>query len=50
MISAGEFRKGMTLEIDGNVWQITDFQHVKPGKCAAFVRTRLKNVMTGSVL
>ena len=50
MISAGEFRKGMTLEIDGNVWQITDFQHVKPGKGAAFVRTRLKNVMTGSVL
>ena len=50
MISAGEFRKGMTLEIDGNVWQIADFQHVKPGKGAAFVRTRLKNVMTGSVL
>ena len=50
MISAGEFRKGMTLEIDGNVWQIADFQHVKPGKGAAFVRTRLKNVMTGAVL
>ena len=44
MISAGEFRKGMTLEIDGNVWQITDFQHVKPGKGAAFVRTRLKKI------
>lgn len=50
MISAGEFRKGMTLEIDGSVWQIADFQHVKPGKGAAFVRTRLKNVMTGAVL
>ena len=50
MISAGEFRKGMTVEIDGSVWQISDFQHVKPGKGAAFVRTRLKNVMTGAVL
>jgi len=50
MISAGEFRKGMTVEIDGAVWQISDFQHVKPGKGAAFVRTRLKNVMTGAVL
>jgi elongation factor P len=50
MISAGEFRKGMTVEIDGGVWQISDFQHVKPGKGAAFVRTRLKNVMTGAVL
>lgn len=50
MISAGEFRKGMTVEIDGSVWSISDFQHVKPGKGAAFVRTRLKNVMTGAVL
>jgi len=50
MISAGEFRKGMTVEIDGQVWSIADFQHVKPGKGAAFVRTRLKNVMTGAVL
>ena len=50
MISAGEFRKGMTVEIDGSVWSIADFQHVKPGKGAAFVRTRLKNVMTGAVL
>lgn len=50
MISAGEFRKGVTVEIDGNVWVIVDFQHVKPGKGAAFVRTKLKNVMTGSVL
>ncbi len=50
MIMAGDFRKGVTVEIDGNVWSIADFQHVKPGKGAAFVRTRLKNVMTGSVL
>lgn len=50
MIMAGDFRKGVTVEIDGNVWTITDFQHVKPGKGAAFVRTRLKNVMTGAVL
>ena len=50
MISAGDFRKGVTVEIDGQVWSIADFQHVKPGKGAAFVRTRLKNVMTGAVL
>ncbi|MDD3401131.1 MAG: elongation factor P [Eubacteriales bacterium] len=50
MIMAGDFRKGVTVEIDGNVWNIADFQHVKPGKGAAFVRTRLKNVMTGAVL
>lgn len=50
MIMAGDFRKGVTVEIDGQVWAIADFQHVKPGKGAAFVRTRLKNVMTGAVL
>lgn len=50
MIMAGDFRKGVTVEIDGNVWNIVDFQHVKPGKGAAFVRTKLKNVMTGAVL
>lgn len=50
MILAGDFRKGVTVEIDGSVWSIADFQHVKPGKGAAFVRTRLKNVMTGAVL
>ena len=50
MIMAGDFRKGVTVEIDGQVWQVADFQHVKPGKGAAFVRTRLKNVMTGAVL
>ena len=50
MIMAGDFRKGVTVEIDGVVWSISDIQHVKPGKGAAFVRTRLKNVMTGAVL
>lgn len=50
MITAGEFRKGVTVEIDGQVWSIADFLHVKPGKGAAFVRTKLKNVMTGAVL
>ncbi len=50
MVTAGDFRKGMTIEIDGQVWMIVDFQHVKPGKGAAFVRTKIKNVMTGSVL
>ncbi|MDR3085644.1 MAG: elongation factor P [Christensenellaceae bacterium] len=50
MITAGDFRKGVTIELDGDVFNITDFQHVKPGKGAAFVRTRLKNVMTGGVV
>lgn len=50
MIMAGDFRKGVTVDIDGQVWSISDFQHVKPGKGAAFVRTKLKNVMTGAVL
>ena len=50
MLMAGDFRKGITVEIDGQVWTIADLQHVKPGKGAAFVRTRLKNVMTGAVL
>ncbi|MDD4797268.1 MAG: elongation factor P, partial [Eubacteriales bacterium] len=50
MINAGDFRKVVTLEIDGQVFNIVDFQHVKPGKGAAFVRTKLKNVMTGAVL
>lgn len=47
MISAGDFRKGVTFEMDGQVWSVVDFQHVKPGKGAAFVRTKLKNVITG---
>ena len=50
MISAGDFRNGITLEIEGAVYQIVEFQHVKPGKGAAFVRTKIKNVMTGSVV
>ena len=50
MLSASEFRKGQTVEIDGAVWVIVDFLHVKPGKGAAFVRTKIKNVVTGSVL
>lgn len=49
MISAGDFRNGITLEIDGQVVQIMEFQHVKPGKGAAFVRTKTKNVITGAV-
>ena len=50
MITAGDFRKGITIEWDGGVWNIVDFQHVKPGKGAAFVRTKIKNVMTGAVV
>ena len=50
MISAGDFRNGITLEIEGNVVQILDFQHVKPGKGAAFVRTKLKNIINGGVI
>ncbi|MFZ7133842.1 MAG: elongation factor P [Eubacteriales bacterium] len=50
MISASDFRKGITFEIDNDVFAIIDFQHVKPGKGAAFVRTKIKNVMTGSVV
>ena len=42
MISAGDFKNGITVEIDGNIYQILEFQHVKPGKGAAFVRTKLK--------
>ncbi|MBR6329272.1 MAG: elongation factor P [Lachnospiraceae bacterium] len=50
MISAGEFRNGVTVEIDGNVYQIIEFQHVKPGKGAAFVRTKLKNIINSGVV
>lgn len=50
MISAGDFKNGITLEIDGNVVQIIEFQHVKPGKGAAFVRAKLKNVINGGVV
>ena len=50
MISAGDFRNGVTFEEDGNVLQVVEFQHVKPGKGAAFVRTKLKNVINGGVV
>ncbi len=49
-ILAGDFRKGITFQMDNNIMVIVDFQHVKPGKGAAFVRTKIKNVVTGSVL
>lgn len=50
MVSAGDFRNGVTFEMDGNVVQVIEFQHVKPGKGAAFVRTKIRNVITGSVI
>ena len=50
MISAGDFRNGITFEYDGSVYQIIEFQHVKPGKGAAFVRTKIKNVISGGVV
>ena len=50
MISAGEFRNGVTIEHEGNIYQIIEFQHVKPGKGAAFVRTKLKNIKSGGVV
>ena len=50
MISASEFKNGLTIEVDGGIFTITDFQHVKPGKGAAFVRSTLKNLETGAVI
>lgn len=50
MVSAGDFRNGVTFEMEGGVWQIIEFQHVKPGKGAAFVRTKIRNVIVGSVV
>ncbi len=50
MVSAGDFRNGVTFEMEGNVLQIIEFQHVKPGKGAAFVRAKVRNVITGSVV
>ena len=50
MVTAGDFRNGITVEIEGNVFQIIEFQHVKPGKGAAFVRTKLKNIINGGVV
>ena len=50
MISAGEIRNGVTVEIEGNIFQVIEFMHVKPGKGAAFVRTKLKNIKNGGVV
>ena len=50
MLSAGDFRNGMTIELENNIYQIIEFQHVKPGKGAAFVRTKLKNIKSGGVV
>ena len=50
MITAGDFRNGVTFDMDGQVYQVVEFQHVKPGKGAAFVRTKFKNVITGAVV
>ena len=50
MVVAGDFKNGITFDMDGNVYQVIEFQHVKPGKGAAFVRTKIKNVITGSVI
>ena len=49
MVTAGDFRNGITFDMDGNVYQVIEFQHVKPGKGAAFVRTKIKNVISGAV-
>ncbi len=50
MVTAGDFKNGITLEMDNAIWQIIEFQHVKPGKGAAFVRTKLKNIVSGGVV
>ena len=50
MVTAGDFRNGVTFDMDGNVYQIIEFQHVKPGKGAAFVRTKIRNVISGAVV
>ncbi|MDJ0715881.1 MAG: elongation factor P [Prochloraceae cyanobacterium] len=50
MISSNDFRTGVTIELDGSVWRVVEFLHVKPGKGSAFVRTKLKNVQSGSVV
>lgn len=50
MITSNDFRPGVTIEIDGQVWQVVEFQHVKPGKGAAFVRAKIKNLETGAVI
>jgi len=50
MVSAGDFKNGITIEMDGNIYQIIEFQHVKPGKGAAFVRTKLRNIINGGIV
>lgn len=50
MISSNDFRTGVTVEMDGYVWRVVEFLHVKPGKGSAFVRTKLKNVQTGNTI
>ena len=50
MVTAGDFRNGVTFELNGQVMQVIEFQHVKPGKGAAFVRTKMRNVITGGVV
>lgn len=50
MISTNDFRTGLTIEVDGEIYEVIDFQHVKPGKGAAFVRSKLKNLRTGAVI
>ncbi|KRL04249.1 elongation factor P [Liquorilactobacillus oeni] len=49
MISVNEFKNGLTIEVDGDIWRVVEFQHVKPGKGSAFVRSKLKNLRTGAV-
>ena len=49
MISVNEFKTGLTIEVDGDIWRVMDFQHVKPGKGAAFVRSKLRNLRSGNV-
>ncbi|RHW41096.1 elongation factor P [Neobacillus notoginsengisoli] len=49
MISVNDFRTGLTIEVDGGIWRVMDFQHVKPGKGAAFVRSKLRNLRTGNI-
>lgn len=50
MVTAGDFRNGLTVEMEGSIWQVIEFQHVKPGKGSPFVRTKLKNIMSGGVV
>ena len=50
MVSAGDFKNGLTIEYEGNIYQIIEFQHVKPGKGAAFVRTKLRNIINGGIV